>query len=80
MLIRKILIAVIAISVALLPATAEAIVSQSPAEITMVGQADMPCCIRVASSRNRPGSGAANERDGALADPVEPLGSAVAVS
>ena len=44
MLIRKILIAVIAISVAVLPATAEAIVSPSPVEVTMADQADMPCC------------------------------------
>jgi len=43
-LIRKILIAVIALSVAVLPATAEAIVSPSPAEITMADQTDMPCC------------------------------------
>jgi hypothetical protein len=43
-LIRKILIAVIAISVAVLPATAEAIVSPSPVEVTMADQADMPCC------------------------------------
>jgi len=43
-LIRKILVAVIAMSVALLPATGEAIVSPSPAEVTMADQADMPCC------------------------------------
>jgi len=42
-LIRKILIAVIVISVAVLPATADAIVAPSPAE-TMANQADMPCC------------------------------------
>jgi hypothetical protein len=43
-LIRTILVAVIAISVAVLPATAETIVSASPAEVTMSDQADMPCC------------------------------------
>jgi hypothetical protein len=41
-LIRRILVAVIAI--AILPATAEAIASPSPAEMTMVDQADLPCC------------------------------------
>ena len=43
-LIRRILVAVIAMSVALLPATGEAIESPSPAEVTMADQADMPCC------------------------------------
>jgi hypothetical protein len=43
-LIRRILFAVIAMSVAVLPATGEAIVSPSPAEVTMANQADMPCC------------------------------------
>jgi hypothetical protein len=43
-LIRRILVAVIALSVVILPATAEAIVPPSPAEITMADQADMPCC------------------------------------
>jgi hypothetical protein len=43
-LIRRILVAVIAVSVAVLPATGEAIVSPSPAEVTMADQADMPCC------------------------------------
>ena len=43
-LIRRILVAVMALSVAVLPATAEAIVSPSSAEITMADQADMPCC------------------------------------
>jgi hypothetical protein len=43
-LIRRILVVVIAMSVAALPATAEGIVSPSPAEITMADQADMPCC------------------------------------
>ena len=43
-LIRRILVAVIAMSVAVLPATAEAIVSPSPAKITMADQANMPCC------------------------------------
>ena len=42
-LIRRILVAVIAISVAALPAASEAIIS-SPAEITIADQADMPCC------------------------------------
>jgi hypothetical protein len=43
-LIRRILVAVIAMSVAVLPATVEAIASPSPAEITVADQADMPCC------------------------------------
>ena len=43
-LIRRFLVAVIAMSVAVLPATGEAIVSPSPAEVTMADQADMPCC------------------------------------
>jgi len=43
-LIRRILVAVIAMSVAILPATAETVVSPSPAKITMADQADMPCC------------------------------------
>ena len=43
-LIRTILVAVIAISVAVLPATGEAIVSPSSAEVTMADEADMPCC------------------------------------
>jgi hypothetical protein len=43
-LIRRILVAMVAISVAVLPATAEAIVSPLPAEVTMGDQADMPCC------------------------------------
>ena len=42
-LIRRILVAVTALSVAVLPAIAEAIVSP-PTEITMADQADMPCC------------------------------------
>ena len=43
-LIRRVVVAVIAISVAVLPATAEAIVLPSPAEVTIADQADMPCC------------------------------------
>jgi hypothetical protein len=43
-LIRSILVAVISIAVAVLPATAEAIVSPSRAEVTMADQPDMPCC------------------------------------
>ena len=43
-LIRTILVALIAISIAVLPATVEAIVSPLPAEVTMADQADMPCC------------------------------------
>jgi hypothetical protein len=43
-LIRRILVAVIAMSVAVPQATTEAIASPSPAEIAMVDQADMPCC------------------------------------
>jgi hypothetical protein len=44
-LIRTILVALIAVSIAVLPATVEAIVSPSPAaEVTMADQDDMPCC------------------------------------
>ena len=43
-LFRRVLVAVIAISVAVLPATAEAIVTPSPTQVTMADQADMPCC------------------------------------
>lgn len=43
-LIRRILVAMIAISVAVLPATGEATVSPSPAELTVTDHADMPCC------------------------------------
>ena len=43
-LIRRILVAVIAMSVAVPQAITEAIASPSPAEIAMVDQADMPCC------------------------------------
>jgi len=43
-LIRRILVTVIAVSVAVLPAASEAIVSPSLMEMTMVDQADMPCC------------------------------------
>jgi hypothetical protein len=43
-LIRRFFVAVIAASVALLPAASEAILSPSPVEMTMVDQADMPCC------------------------------------
>jgi hypothetical protein len=43
-LIRTILVALMAISIAVLPATVEAIVSSSPAEVTMADQDDMPCC------------------------------------
>jgi hypothetical protein len=41
---RRILVVVIAMSVAVLPGTAEAIAPPSPAEARMVDQADMPCC------------------------------------
>jgi len=43
-LIRQILVAVVAVSVAVLPAASEAVISPSSAEMTMVDQADMPCC------------------------------------
>jgi hypothetical protein len=43
-LIRQILVAVVAVSVAVLPATGQAIVPPVPAQVTMVDQADMPCC------------------------------------
>jgi|SRR6516165_5012940 hypothetical protein len=43
-LIRTILAALIAISVAAVPATTEAIVAPSLAEVMLTDQADMPCC------------------------------------
>jgi hypothetical protein len=43
-LLRTILVALVAISVAVLPATGEAIVSPSSGQVTMGDQADMPCC------------------------------------
>ena len=43
-LIRRVLVAMIALSVAVLPATGEAFISPSSAEATMTDQADMPCC------------------------------------
>ena len=43
-LIRRIFVVVITMSIATIPAAAEALVSPSPAEVTMVDQADMPCC------------------------------------
>lgn len=44
LLVRRILITVIALSVAVLPATAKATLFSSPAEATMADHADMPCC------------------------------------
>ena len=43
-LVRTLLAAVIAISIAALPATGEPIVSPSPVEMTMADGAVMPCC------------------------------------
>lgn len=43
-LIRTILVALIAISIAVLPATGQAIASPSADQTMMVDQADMPCC------------------------------------
>jgi hypothetical protein len=43
-LIRTIVAALVAISVAMLPATGEAIVSQSASQAVMADQSDMPCC------------------------------------
>ena len=43
-LIRTILVALIAISVALSPAIGEAVVSPSPVEVMTADQADMACC------------------------------------
>jgi hypothetical protein len=42
--IRTIVAALIAISVALLPAAGEAIVSPSTSQVAMADQSDMPCC------------------------------------
>lgn len=42
--IRTILAALIAISVALVPAKGEAVVSAKPIEMSMPNSADMPCC------------------------------------
>ena len=44
LLIRRILVAVIAISVPALPVASEAVISSHPTEVTMADQADMPCC------------------------------------
>ena len=41
---RTILAALIAISVALVPATGGAAISTKPVEMSMADQADMPCC------------------------------------
>lgn len=41
---RTILTALIAISVAMLPAAGGATVSTTPVEVSMADQADMPCC------------------------------------
>jgi hypothetical protein len=43
-LIRTIVVALIAISVAVLPAIGLPIISPSPVEVTMADHADMPCC------------------------------------
>ena len=43
-LIRRIFVVVITMSIATIPAAAEALVSPSPAEVTMADQADVPCC------------------------------------
>jgi hypothetical protein len=43
-LLRRFLVAVIAISVVALPAATDAVVSPSLVELTMADQADMPCC------------------------------------
>jgi len=42
--VRTILAALIAISVAMVPATSGAAISTKPAEMSMGNQADMPCC------------------------------------
>lgn len=42
--IRTILAALIAVSVALVPATGGAVVSTKPVEMSMADNADMPCC------------------------------------
>jgi hypothetical protein len=41
---RTILAALIAISVAMVPATGGAVISAKPVEMAMADQADMPCC------------------------------------
>ena len=41
---RTILAALIAISVAMVPATGGAAISTKPVEMSMADQADMPCC------------------------------------
>ena len=43
-LVRTILAALIAVSVAMSPATGEAVMSPSPDQVAMADQADMPCC------------------------------------
>jgi hypothetical protein len=42
--VRTILAALIAISVAMVPATSGAVISTKPVEMSMANQADMPCC------------------------------------
>jgi len=42
--VRTILAALIAISVAMVPATSGAAISTKPVEMSMANQADMPCC------------------------------------
>ena len=43
-LVLRILVAVVIIAVAVLPATAEAGIAPSPAQVLTANQADMPCC------------------------------------
>jgi predicted metal-binding membrane protein len=42
--VRTILVALIAMSVAMVPATGGAAISVKPVEMSMADQADMPCC------------------------------------
>ena len=51
-LIRRIFVAVIAISIATLPAAAEAVVLLSPVAVMMPDEADMPCCPACDSQGN----------------------------
>jgi hypothetical protein len=51
-LIRRIFVVVITMSIATIPAAAEAVVLPSPAAVTMADEADMPCCPACDSQGN----------------------------
>ena len=51
-LIRRIFVVVITMSIATIPAAAEAVVLPSPAQVTIANAADMPCCPACDSQGN----------------------------